>query len=92
MDARRVETLPLDGRNFLQLGLLAGGAVEISPSNNNVSANIGQPARMVVLPGTLPYSVSYYLDGIPIRGSRDGELVLISRLPLSTNSRFSRGF
>lgn len=92
VDARRVETLPLDGRNFLQLGLLAGGAVEISPSNNNVSANIGHPARMVVLPGTLPYSVSYYLDGIPIRGSRDGELALSLSIAAIDQFTVQQGF
>lgn len=30
----------------------------------------------MILPGTLPYSVGYYLDGIPIRGPREGELAL----------------
>jgi hypothetical protein len=92
VDARRVESLPLDGRNFLQLGLLAGGAVGISPANNNLTANVGLPARMIVLPGTLPYSVGYFLDGIPIRGSRDGELALNLSIAAIDQFKVQQGF
>jgi hypothetical protein len=74
VDSGRVRDLPLNGRNFLQLALLTGGAVDISPSNNNFGANVGNPGRVIVLPGSLPYSVNYALNGIPIRGSRDGEM------------------
>ena len=38
--------------------------------------NIGLPGRLVVLPGTSPYSGAYFLNGFNIRGSRDGELAL----------------
>jgi hypothetical protein len=76
VDSGRVRDLPLNGRNFLQLWLLTGGAADISPANDNFAASIGHPARAIILPGTLPYSVSYFLNGIPIRGSRDGELAL----------------
>jgi hypothetical protein len=76
VDSGRVRDLPLNGRDFLQLGLLAGGAVDISSANDNIGANVGHPDRMIVLPGTLPYTVGYFLNGIPIRGSRDGELAL----------------
>ena len=37
---------------------------------------MGPPERTIVLPGTLPNSVSYSLNGINITGSRDGELAL----------------
>ena len=74
VDSGRVRELPLNGRNFLQLGLLAGGAVDISPANDNFGANVGHAGRVIVLPGALPYSVNYTLNGIPIRGSRDGEM------------------
>jgi len=76
VDSGRVQDLPLNGRNFLQLALLAGGANEVSTASDVFSSNVGPPARLVVLPGTFPYSVGYSLNGINIRGSRDGELAL----------------
>jgi hypothetical protein len=92
VDSGRVRDLPLNGRDFLQLGLLAGGAVGASPSNNNVSVNVGHPDRMIVLPGTLPYSVGYFLNGIPIRGSRDGELALNLSIAAIDQFKIQEGF
>jgi hypothetical protein len=76
IDSEQVSDLPLNGRNFLQLGLLTGGAEEVSLASNAFAPNIGSPGRTIVLPATMPYSVGYFLDGIPIRGSRDGELAV----------------
>ena len=92
VDSARVRDLPLNGRNFLQLALLAGGAVDISPANDNMGANVGHPARMIVLPGTLPYSVGYFLNGIPIRGSRDGELALNLSVAAIDQFKVQEGF
>ena len=72
----QVRDLPLNGRQFLQLALLIGGTTETSPASDMFTGNVGPPSRTVVLPGTLPYSVGYALDGINIRGSRNGELAL----------------
>jgi hypothetical protein len=92
VDFGRVRDLPLNGRNFLQLALLAGGSDDVSPSNDNMSANVGHPARMIVLPGTLPYSVGYFLNGIPIRGSRDGELALNVSVAAIDQFKVQEGF
>src|SRR5512142_36714 len=71
VNAERVRELPLNGRNFLQLALLSGGTVEVSASSDVFTFNIGAPGRLIVLPGTYPYSGAYFLDGFNIRGSRN---------------------
>src|SRR5581483_10970724 len=76
IDSSRVQGLPLKGRYFLELSELAGGSREVSAASNLFTTNVGPPDRTVVLPGTLPNSVNYYLNGIDITGSRDGELAL----------------
>ncbi|MFL6354279.1 MAG: carboxypeptidase-like regulatory domain-containing protein [Bryobacteraceae bacterium] len=76
VDSNRVEELPLNGRNLLDLALLAGGTVSVSPASSLFTTNVGPPDRTIVLPGTLPNSVTYFLNGINVTGSRDGELAV----------------
>src|SRR3954447_20494536 len=75
IDSDRVQNLPLNGRHFLDLALLAGGAAETSSANTLSGANVGPPDRQIVLPGALPQSTGYSLNGFSLSGSRDGELV-----------------
>jgi hypothetical protein len=75
VDSKRVQELPLNGREFLQLTLLVGGASDISPNNTLGSSNVGPPEREIVLPGAFPTSTGYSLNGFNLSGSRDGELV-----------------
>jgi len=63
IDSERVQYLPLNGREFLQQALLAGGAADVSSANNLSTANVGPPEREIVLPGTFPQSTGYSLNG-----------------------------
>ncbi len=76
VDSSQVRELPLNGRDFLQLAKLSAGTLDVSSASNLFSGNIGPPDRVIVLPGTLPNSVNYFLNGVDITGSRDGELAL----------------
>ena len=92
VDSGRIANLPLNGRNFLQLGLLAGGATEVPAFSAIFGGNVGPPGRSVVLPGIMPYAVNYSLNGIPIRGSRDGELTLSPSVAALDQFKVESGF
>ena len=75
VDSERVNELPLNGRNFLQLALLAGGT---APSEGRASfeGQIGHPGRFVVVGGVKAANNSYTINGIQVRGARGGELAV----------------
>ena len=75
IDNRRVEELPLNGRNFLQLAVLSGG-VEIPPLARNAdraSSQTGHSSRTINIGGNPESVTTYLVDGIATRGSRLGE-------------------
>src|SRR5262249_3233249 len=92
VDSDRVRELPLNGRNFLQLALLSGDANEVSAFSDLFIPNVGPPGRIVVLPGTFPYSGGYSLNGFNIRGSRDGELALSPSIAALDQFKVEAGF
>ncbi len=75
VESERVKELPLNGRNFLQLALLAGGT---APSEGRASfqGQIGHPGRFVVIGGVKAVNNSYTINGIQVRGARGGELAV----------------
>lgn len=75
VDSERVNELPLNGRNFLELALLAGGT---APAEGRASfaGQIGHPGRFVVIGGVKAANNSYTINGIQVRGARGGELAV----------------
>ena len=75
VNRERVNDLPLNGRNFLQLALMAAGA---APSEGRASfeGQIGHPGRFVVIGGVKAANNSYTINGIQVRGARGGELAV----------------
>ncbi len=92
VDFKRLQDLPLNGRHFLELAELSAGARDVTPASNLFSTNIGPPDRIIILPGTLPNAVSYYLNGINVTGSRDGELALSPSIAAIDQFRVQESF
>jgi hypothetical protein len=65
-----VAQLPLNGRNYLQLGLLSGNAgTNAGPSNNTVTQT-GHPGMSINIAGNEPDYTMYLVNGIITVGSR----------------------
>ena len=75
IESERVEELPLNGRNFLQLALISGGSNEAVEQSNSAGQN-GHPGRSVVVAGNKASYTGYLINGIQVRSSRMGELAL----------------
>ena len=77
MDSARVQELPLNGRNFLQLALLSGGAVAPDRPQRCYQADRRDAVTMpVILGGNVGSSTGYLINGIATRGGRLGESAL----------------
>jgi hypothetical protein len=75
VNSAQVEELPLNGRNFLQLALLASGTNEAT-GRADASGQVGREGRSVVIGGVKSTSNSYTINGIQVRGARLGELAV----------------
>ncbi|MEZ5361663.1 MAG: carboxypeptidase-like regulatory domain-containing protein [Bryobacterales bacterium] len=75
VNSKQVNELPLNGRNFLQLALLAAGTNDAA-GRADASGQTGHPGRSVVIGGVKSTSNSYTINGIQVRGARLGELAV----------------
>ncbi|HMJ60414.1 MAG TPA: TonB-dependent receptor [Bryobacteraceae bacterium] len=73
INSGRVQELPLNGRNYLQLALLSGGAVTPNTRSDAISGQTGRSDNAILLGGNVGSSTGYMIDGIAVRGGRLGE-------------------
>ena len=71
-----VEQLPLNGRNFLQLGLLSGATQSNAGAANGAIAQTGHPGMSINIAGNEPDFTMYLVDGIATVGTRAGNTSL----------------
>ena len=71
-----VEQLPLNGRNFLQLGLLVGAAQSNAGAANGSIAQTGHPGMSINIAGNEPDYTMYVVNGLETLGSRAGNTSL----------------
>ena len=76
VDSARVQDLPLNGRNYLQLALLSGGALPANGRSDSFAGQTGRSSNAVLLGGNVGSSTGYLVDGIAVRGGRLGESAL----------------
>ena len=65
-----VAQLPLNGRNFLQLGLLSGTTQSNAGPSNNTVSQTGHPEVSINVAGNEPDFTTYLVNGIQTTGSR----------------------
>ena len=71
-----VEQLPLNDRNFLQLGLLSGAAQVNAGAANGSVAQTGHPSLSLNIAGNEPDYTMYVVNGLETLGSRAGNTSL----------------
>lgn len=73
---RSVEQLPLNGRNFLQLGLLSGAAQVNAGGAGGSVAQTGHPSLSLNVAGNEPDYTMYVVNSLETLGSRAGNTSL----------------
>jgi hypothetical protein len=71
-----VQQLPLNGRNYLQLGLLSGATQPTSGAANGSIAQTGHPGMSLNIAGNQPDYTMYVVNGLQTLGSRAGNTSL----------------
>lgn len=72
-----VQQLPLNGRNYLQLGYLSGAAQEAGSNASNFTATqTGHPDRTITIAGIQQDFTGYLVNGVSVSGTRIGQLAL----------------
>ena len=71
-----VAQLPLNGRNFLQLGLLSGATQANAGASNASISQTGHPGMSINIGGNEPDFTMYLVNGIQTFGSRAGNTSL----------------
>lgn len=93
IEQENVRELPLNGRDFLQLGLLSGAAQTSGTTVSDfTSLQVGHPNRAIVINGIEQDLTGYVVDGMSTAGSRLGQASLNLSIAAIDQFKIHEGF
>jgi hypothetical protein len=88
-----VQQLPLNGRNYLQLGYLSGAAQDGGPTTSDfLATQTGHPDRDITIAGVEQDLIGFTVNGISAAGSRLGDLALNVSISAVDQFKVVQGF
>jgi hypothetical protein len=88
-----VQQLPLNGRNYLQLGYLSGAAQDGGPTSSDfLATQTGHPDRDITIAGVEQDLIGFTVNGISVAGSRLGDLSLNVSISAVDQFKVVQGF
>jgi hypothetical protein len=93
IESESVSHLPLNGRDFLQLGLLSGAAQTSGTTVSDFTTlQVGHPGRTIVIDGNEQDFAEYYINGVSTTGSRLGQSSLNLSIAAIDQFKIHEGF
>lgn len=93
IDEVSVQQLPLNGRNFLQLGLLSGAAQDAGPTSSDfASLQVGHADRTIIINGNEQDLTGYTINGMSTAGTRLGQSSLNMSVAAIDQFKIHQGF
>lgn len=93
IDQVSVQQLPLNGRDFLQLGLLSGAAQDAGPTSSDfASLQVGHPDRTIIINGNEQDLTGYTINGMSTAGTRLGQSSLNMSVAAIDQFKIHQGF
>lgn len=88
-----VQRLPLNGRNYLQLGYLSGAAQDGGPQASDfLATQTGHPDRDITIAGIEQDQIGFTVNGISVAGSRLGDASLDVSISAIDQFKIVQGF
>lgn len=93
IEQQNVSDLPLNGRDFLQLGLLSGAAQTSGTTVSDFTTlQVGHPNRTIIINGIEQDLTGYVIDGMSTAGSRLGQASLNLSVAAIDQFKIHEGF
>jgi len=93
IESVNVRELPLNGRDFLQLGLLSGATQTSGTTVSDFTTlQVGHPDRTIIIAGNEQDLTGFMINGIPTAGSRLGQASLNLSVAAVDQFKIHEGF